>query len=719
MMRRTAAPRLHIWGTVLAVVALLGAQAVPAAAVTTTSGDPGGTAHTRESVRAMTWNMCGDAGGRIASDAGYCPWRNGDTKDDGKTFDGPATKMAGVAKVVDDRNLNVVMLQEVCAGKTPGDTLGVSHLDLLAGKLGDEWTFASAGMTRPDEPYAEPERSGVEMIDQEGSDCRGPALTGTLGVAIAVKGKITWKTETDFETPLGLTMGRGTVLCVEVEGWESHVCTTHVANFGSGDTFDGYYKDQIDTVAGVVKKFPSVVLGGDFNTRDQNKLQPLYSLMSECDQRAYTPDGTDAVNEPTKITRSNVVTDANGGIVSHGYETSKIDYLFSTDAFTGCDSWTQLGDRTDYRVTVQPTCTSTTPATNWSPCDPEPTAYSDHTPLYGYTQGGAKLAWKLDGGPEATSGGSGGHTGALTGGGAWTAEHDGALELNGSDGAVTTTGPVVSTSRSFSVSAWAKVDPGAGTSVVLSQDGTTISGMMLWYGQDGTWRFGLPKADSSTWAVDQAVAPATAGVWTRLTGVYDAVTGAVALYVDGQKKATATHTSRWDANGPFVVGRDKVNGVNNAYFDGFVQGVEVFDHALRDDQVASHATRLTAPTDKSTPLQGEAGDSFSQGCHLPLDFFGADFGTATGLTPTLTATVDHPDPSREVWAEFALKDSTTGTQQIVLGGPGSASARVRGGGAVSVTTPPLVPGHSYAWQVRTTDGTAVSPLSATCNFRTR
>lgn len=55
----------------------------------------------------------------------------------------------------------------------------------------------------------------------------------------------------------------------------------------------------------------------------------------------------------------------------------------------------------------------------------------------------------------------------------------------------------------------------------------------------------------------------------------------------------------------------------------------------------------------------------------------------------------------------------------MLGGPGSASARVRGGGAVSVTTPPLVPGHSYAWQVRTTDGTAVSPLSATCNFRTR
>ncbi|MEU9292685.1 LamG-like jellyroll fold domain-containing protein [Streptomyces sp. NPDC048266] len=91
-------------------------------------------------------------------------------------------------------------------------------------------------------------------------------------------------------------------------------------------------------------------------------------------------------------------------------------------------------------------------------------------------------------------------------------------------------------SRSFTVSAWAKVDPGAGTSVVLSQDGTTISGMTLWYGQDGTWRFGLPTADSSTWAVDQAVAPATAGVWTRLTGVYDAVSGAVALYVDGQRR---------------------------------------------------------------------------------------------------------------------------------------------------------------------------------------
>lgn len=703
-MRRIAAHGLHVMATVLAAVVLLGGQTAPAVAVTTIPGDAAGTAPARESVRAMTWNICGEAGGRIASDPGYCPYRNV-----------PAKKIEGIARMVKDRGLNAVMLQEACS---------VSHLAPLEAKLeaddpGSDWTFALAGVTRPTDTYQD-DQPGIELIDTQGSKCRSP-LSGTLGVAIGVKGRITWKTETDFTTPLGLSMGRGTVLCAEVDGWENHLCTTHVSNFGASvpekltqAQADAYYEAQIKTVTEVVAKFPSVVLGGDFNTRLQDRLQPIYNLMSECDQRSYAPG--DASNEVSKFTLDGVTTDADGGILSYaGYTTSKIDYLFATDGFTGCDSRTDFADQTDYRLSVQPSCTDATPLTVPDPCKPDATGYSDHTPVYGYTQGAGKLSWRLDGSPD-------GFGGTLTGGASWApAEHGGALALDGSTGAATAAGPVVDTTRSFTVSAWAKANPGAGTGIVLSQDGTTISGMMLWYNaSDSTWRFALPKADSATWSVDQAIAPAAAtGTWTHLTGVYDAVTGAVTLYVDGVKKATAVHTDRWAATGPFVVGRDKVKGVDNAFFNGYVQRVAAFDYPLRADQVASHAGKLTAPTGRSTELREVPGEPLSQGCHQDVDPFGADYGTATSLTPTLTATVTHPDPSKEVWAEFSLWDSTDQTQPqpITMGGAGSASTKVRGQGTVSVPVPQLIPGHAYGWRVRTTDGTTNSTISTNCHFR--
>ncbi|MFB6840011.1 LamG-like jellyroll fold domain-containing protein [Streptomyces sp. NPDC056361] len=705
-MRRIAAHGLHVLATVLAAVVLLAGQAAPAAAVTTVPGDAAGTAATRETVRAMTWNICGEAGGRVASDTGYCPYRNV-----------PGKKIEGIARIVKEQGLNTVMLQEVCS---------VSHLVPLEAKLeaddpDSDWTFALAGGTRPDDTY-QPDKPGVEFIDTEGSKCRG-SLSGTLGVAIGVKGRITWKTETDFATPLGLAMGRGSVLCVEVAGWENHVCTTHVSNFAADvpkrltqAQADQYYDDQIATVADVVGKFPSVVLGGDLNTRLQDRLQPLHLLMSECDQQAYDPG--DASDEPTKFTRDGVTKDADGGILSYaGYTSSKIDYLFATGGFTGCDSRTDFADKADYRLSLQPACTKATPSTVPDPCEPDATGYSDHTPLYGSTQGGGKLSWRLDGSPD-------GFGGTLTGGASWApGEHGGALALDGSTGAATAAGPVVDTTRSFTVSAWAKVDPGAGTSVVLSQDGKMISGMMLWYNaSDSTWRFALPKVDSTTWSVDQAMAPAApTGTWTHLTGVHDAAAGTVSLYVDGVKKATAAHveSDRWAATGRFVVGRDKVKGVGNAYLDGFVQRVAAFDYPLRDDQIASYAGRLTAPTGRGTALRDVAGEPLSQGCHQNLDPFGADYGTATTLTPTLTATVTHPDPSREVWAEFSLWDNTDRTQPqpITMGEAGSAGTRVRGQGTVSVPVPRLIPGHAYGWRVRTTDGTTTSPISTNCHFR--
>ncbi|MFF6834031.1 hypothetical protein ACFY84_19425 [Streptomyces sp. NPDC012438] len=108
----------------------------------------------------------------------------------------------------------------------------------------------------------------------------------------------------------------------------------------------------------------------------------------------------------------------------------------------------------------------------------------------------------------------------------------------------------------------------------------------------------------------------------------------------------------------------------------------------------------------------------SQGCHQHGDDYGNAFGTAVTLTPTLTATVRHPDPSKDVWAGFSLWDNTTSTQILSLGTPASKSTVVKSQGTVSLTAPRLTPGHSYGWRVRTADATTGNtPVSANCHFK--
>ncbi|MFI6942393.1 LamG-like jellyroll fold domain-containing protein [Streptomyces sp. NPDC050418] len=679
------------WALVMAVL-LVAVAPAPAIALTTVPGDQANRAYTHESVRSMTWNLCGEAGGSLPSSGGFCPFRND-----------PEAKAAGVAEVVRARGLNTVMLQEVCSGPflegLNSGTRAPSQLDQIAAALGPEWSFEWTEVWRP-----------ANAAFPDGSSyCRG-GLTGTLGVAIGVKGDINWTKAKVMPVPIDTLQNRTKVLCVEASGWENHICTAHVANFDEDARrgrmtqaeANSLFAAQIETVRSTVAEFPSVVLGGDFNTQVRDKLQPLYSALAECDQQSYGP--ADASNEPTHFTPAVDSADAQGAITDPSYYPSKIDYLFSTAGFTGCDSWTQKADQADYTPAAQPSCNTVA-----DPVVCTPTGISDHTPLYGHTRGGPELSWSLDG---SASGGSGGHQGTLSGGASWTSDHGGAIALDGSTGTVESSGPVLDTSRSFTVSAWAKVAPDAPTSVVLSQDGSKISGVMLWYNQgDSTWRFALPKTDSTGWSVDQAVSqsPAKTGVWTRLTGVYDAVSGAVVLYVDGVEAGRATHSTPWQATGPFVVGRDLVNGSENAFWKGAIQQVETYDYPMTASAVASHARVLTPPTGTTTQPA-----STSPGCHQA-----GGYSTVSGLKPQLTARVTHPDPSREVWAEFSIWDNTDPSrpQPIHMGGPGSASAKVKGGGSVSVSVPELVDGHSYGWYVRAADGSTTSPTTAVCHFR--
>ncbi|MCX4800978.1 ricin-type beta-trefoil lectin domain protein [Streptomyces sp. NBC_01214] len=157
------------------------------------------------------------------------------------------------------------------------------------------------------------------------------------------------------------------------------------------------------------------------------------------------------------------------------------------------------------------------------------------------------------------------------------------LALDGNSGSVTATGPGVDTTRSFTVSAWAKSEK---PSVVLSQDGQHASGFMLWHDADGTWRFAMSVKDDDDWAYDQTitmneVAKVKTGAWTQLTATYDATTGLIALYVNGTLAGTGHHakTSAWNATGPLVLGRYKHRSLPSSYFEGKISNVAVYSHS--------------------------------------------------------------------------------------------------------------------------------------------
>ncbi|XQE82199.1 LamG-like jellyroll fold domain-containing protein [Streptomyces microflavus] len=118
---------------------------------------------------------------------------------------------------------------------------------------------------------------------------------------------------------------------------------------------------------------------------------------------------------------------------------------------------------------------------------------------------------------------------------------------------------MVDTRRRFTVSAWAKADPEVGISAVLAQDGTVISGAVLWCNApDRTWRFGVPCADGPDWNVDQVISrtQAVPGAWTRLTGVHGAVARTITLCVDGAPVGTVAHAAIWAGNGSGPGGRE-------------------------------------------------------------------------------------------------------------------------------------------------------------------
>jgi hypothetical protein len=174
---------------------------------------------------------------------------------------------------------------------------------------------------------------------------------------------------------------------------------------------------------------------------------------------------------------------------------------------------------------------------------------------------------------------------------------DKALHFASTTDAASSVDPVVATNKSFTVMAMVRLDTTSATYTAVSQDGEFSSGFKLGHvGLDSActasggncWRFSMITADSPTSGVIvRALAPVevAAGEWVHLTGVYDASTSQVALYVcdpytGTTVTATSAHTSSWNAAGAFQVGRGQYRGSVVDFWPGDISDVRVFNTAL-------------------------------------------------------------------------------------------------------------------------------------------
>lgn len=272
----------------------------------------------------LSWNTCGEAGGK-RGDAGFCPYR-----------DDPQAKVDVIADLVAEHDLDVILLQEVCAETAD------SHLGRLKTALGDGWQIGNARGARPDGR----------------TDCRGD-LNGELGVGIAIKAsnaEFTSK-QTLPPDPTGQSKQTLPTLCATTTDWPTKVCTTHIL----ADPEDPRRPQQVKNVRDYV--WPSranLVLGGDFNLFPGSAtLKPISDNFHECDGRSY--GSGDKVDETTHHAWT--------GDNTHVYR--KRDHIFASKPDSGtnfgsCDSRTDLMDTTENEPDSGP-----------------PSGYSDHAPLLG------------------------------------------------------------------------------------------------------------------------------------------------------------------------------------------------------------------------------------------------------------------------------------------------------------------------------------------------
>ncbi|MFJ6940554.1 LamG-like jellyroll fold domain-containing protein [Streptomyces sp. NPDC101132] len=234
-------------------------------------------------------------------------------------------------------------------------------------------------------------------------------------------------------------------------------------------------------------------------------------------------------------------------------------------------------------------------------------AYDDaghisQTGYYSFNVKGAELpagVWSLDGNGDDTTTASTKHPLTLGSESEWSyRERAGtrALWLKGEPAQYARTDtPPVDTSKSYTVSAWARLSNGVSSNqTVLGMNGDVYSAFYLSYEHaKKTWTLRTSPSDSTGGNLTQqtvvADQPAVTNAWTHLSAVYDAADQEIRLYVNGRLQGSDDVAPSWKASGGLQVGRVLWGGGNVDHFVGSIDEVKVWKRALAGDEIAQDA----------------------------------------------------------------------------------------------------------------------------------
>ncbi|MFD8914764.1 LamG-like jellyroll fold domain-containing protein [Streptomyces sp. NPDC059575] len=204
----------------------------------------------------------------------------------------------------------------------------------------------------------------------------------------------------------------------------------------------------------------------------------------------------------------------------------------------------------------------------------------------------------------------------------------GAAKFNGTTAYLSTSGAVLDTTKSFTVSAWARLTRSDVNYTVLSQAGTNASGFQLYYSSySNSWLFNRHQTDTVNPVIIRSFGtkPPVLNAWTHLAGVYDAANQTIQLYVNGVPQGDpVAFTTPWKASGGLQVGRLWYNTAGRENFAGSIDEVKVWSRALADTEVAHDA--WLEDVDLS---DGTAGDPVPA---LVAKWDATDMANATGTT---------------------------------------------------------------------------------------
>ena len=156
-----------------------------------------------------------------------------------------------------------------------------------------------------------------------------------------------------------------------------------------------------------------------------------------------------------------------------------------------------------------------------------------------------------------------------------------------------TRSPISGLETTGSVSAWVKLDSMSANGFIFQireEEGTNNQIILLWNNASGVIR-GNVKFNGTTNVVDSGSGLENDGNWhhvalTWMSGSKTSALNVTKIYIDGSETDSDAIGNTWNGTaGELVIGRNGIQ--SNAYFNGHINDVAIFDDALTSSEVSA------------------------------------------------------------------------------------------------------------------------------------